>query len=260
MNRRDFVAVSGGTLAMSSSAAYAAETKPRILEMRLIKLRNTLDNMSQRTNDYLSKSYIPALNRAGVTPVGVFVSVIAQDSPFVLLLSQYADLAAYDAAMQKLSADAEHSKSLAGFASGSAPFARMEVTLLRGFATVPAIEVPPSPPEKKSHVFEVRRYESNTPFSLQKKIKMFDEGEIELFRKVNIRPVFFGETIAGGNMPNLTYMVAFEDLAAREKAWSTFGSHPEWIKMRSQPGLSDAEIVSNISNYIVRPAAYSAIR
>jgi hypothetical protein len=89
---------------------------------------------------------------------------------------------------------------------------------------------------------------------------MFEEGEIALFRKLEMRPVFFGETIVGRDMPNLTYMLAFDDLAAREKAWNTFASHPEWNKMKSQPGLSDGEIVSNISNWIVRPLAFSQIK
>ena len=89
---------------------------------------------------------------------------------------------------------------------------------------------------------------------------MFDEGEIDLFRKVGMTPVFFGETIAGQRMPNLTYMVGYDDLAAREKTWSTFVSHPEWKKMLAQPGVSDAEIVSSISNSLVRPMSFSAIR
>ena len=49
-------------------------------------------------------------------------------------------------------------------------------------------------------------------------------------------PVFFGETIVGQRMPNLTYMVGYEDLAAREKIWSTFVSHPEWKKMTRAAG------------------------
>ena len=73
-------------------------------------------------------------------------------------------------------------------------------------------------------------------------------------------PVFFGETIAGRNMPNLTYMLAFDDLAAREKAWGAFGSSPDWQKLRSQPGLSDGEIVSNISNVLVTPTPASMIK
>jgi hypothetical protein len=89
---------------------------------------------------------------------------------------------------------------------------------------------------------------------------MFDEGEHALFAKLGMVNVFFGETLAGSEMPNLTYMVGFDDLAHREKAWSAFGSSPEWKKMAAQPGVSDAEVVSNISNYIVRPLGFSAIR
>ena len=50
-------------------------------------------------------------------------------------------------------------------------------------------------------------------------------------------------------------MLSYENLAAREQLWSKFGADPEWKKLRATPGLSDAEIVSNISNAILRPAA-----
>ena len=73
-------------------------------------------------------------------------------------------------------------------------------------------------------------------------------------------PVFFGETIVGPKMPNLTYMLAFDSLAAREKRWAAFSKDPEWRKMRSQPGVSDAGIVCNISNCILRPLPASDIR
>jgi hypothetical protein len=90
---------------------------------------------------------------------------------------------------------------------------------------------------------------------------MFEEGgEIAIFRRTGLTPVFFGTTIAGENMPNLTYMLAYDDLAAREKNWRTFLADPEWAKLRSTPGLSDAEIVSNISNWLVRPLPFSPIR
>ena len=75
-----------------------------------------------------------------------------------------------------------------------------------------------------------------------------------------MRPVFFGETIVGAKMPNLVYMLAFESLAQRESAWNAFGSDPEWKELRSKPGNSDAEIVSNISNAILRPLPFSQIR
>jgi hypothetical protein len=35
---------------------------------------------------------------------------------------------------------------------------------------------------------------------------------------------------------------------------------PDWKKLSSQPGLSDAQIVSNISNVILGPLSFSMIR
>ena len=41
--------------------------------------------------------------------------------------------------------------------------------------------------------------------------------------------------LVGGNLPNLTYMLAFDSLTQREQAWGTFVSSPEWKKLSSQP-------------------------
>jgi hypothetical protein len=146
------------------------------------------------------------------------------------------------------------------YARTPAPYTRMERMLLRGFRTMPDIEVPPTGPERRPRIFELRVYESNNPSTLARKVRMFDEGEIAIFRKTALLPVFFGETLMGPRMPNLQYMVAFDDLASREKNWRAFASDPEWLKLRATPGLGDAEIVSNISNMILQPLPFSDIR
>jgi hypothetical protein len=230
-------------MALPSAAAGA---KRSIIEMRVFKMRNTKDAMTQRTNDFIGKVYIPALQRAGVGPVGAFTNLIGADSPYALTIAQFPTLAAWEAAM--------------GNVDGDAQFVRMEVTLLRGFSTMPGIEVPKPRQDGTPRIFEIRTYESNNSKTLARKIRMFDEGEIEVFRRVGMIPVFFGETIAGQRMPNLTYMVGYDDLATREKTWSAFVNHPEWKKLLAQPGVSDAEIVSNISNFIIRPMPFSGIR
>jgi hypothetical protein len=89
---------------------------------------------------------------------------------------------------------------------------------------------------------------------------MFDDGEAAIFRRLGMQPVFFGQTIVGRNLPNLTYMLTFDDLAARDRLFAAFGADPEWKKLRAQPELADALIVSNISNTILRPLPFSAIR
>jgi len=258
MNRRDFFLTGGAGMALSSAAA-AADTKRSIVELTLFKMRNTTDGMVRRTTDFIGKTALPALKRSGSGPVGVFNSVIAPDSPFVLMLTSFPGFAAYEAAIDKLAGDEEYLKGADALYAAGLPYVRVERSLLRGFPSFPAIEVPKIE-EGKTRVYELRQYESNNVMSLRRKIKMFDDGEIDLFRKFGMAPVFFGATLAGHNMPNLVYMVGFDDMAARDKAWSAFGTSPEWKKMSTQPGVSDGEVVSNISNWIVRPLPFSEIR
>jgi hypothetical protein len=49
---------------------------------------------------------------------------------------------------------------------------------------------------------------------------MFNEGgEIAIFRRTGLAPVFFGEALVGSKIPNLTYMLGFDDMEALEKGW-----------------------------------------
>ena len=109
-------------------------------------------------------------------------------------------------------------------------------------------------------IFELRTYESQSFTTLARKIAMFNQSEMQIFQRLGMRPVFFGETIIGSRQPNLKYMLSYDDLAARDKLWHDFGSDPEWKKLSARPELKDSEIVANISNVILRPLAFSAIR
>lgn len=259
MDRRQFLAAAtGGTLAMTTAMNGAA--KPSIIELCFLRMRNTQDAMMQRTNDFLAGGYIPTLERAGARHIGAFTNLIGEGNPRTLLVSEYSDLGAWESANKRVQEDKEFTKISDKFHSGPLPYVRKEVQLLRSFSTTPVIEVPRARPENKTHIFELRTYESNHQKSLARKIRMFDEGEIALFRKLGMIVVFFGEALAGPNLPQLTYMLAYDDLAARDKVWTAFVSSPEWDKMKNQPGVSDGEIVSNISNAILRPLPFSSIK
>ena len=238
----------------------AAESKKTIIELRQFQLRNTVDGLAPRTVEHLSRSFLPALRRAGSGPVGLFGSLISPESPYVLVLSSFPNLAAWNEAQDKLSKDKQFEKEGGAYRASGMGYVRMETTLLRAFDSVPDIVIPARDEKRAPRIFELRTYESNNVDTLKRKVGMFNDGEINIFRRLNMLPVFFGETIVGRNMPNLTYLLAFDDLAAREKSWKAFGGDPEWQKMRAQPGFTDPEIVSNISNSIVQPLPLSEIR
>jgi len=136
---------------------------------------------------------------------------------------------------------------------------RVESSLMVAFAAIPTLEMPAATKENQPRLFELRTYESHSKKANKKKIEMFNNSEIAVFRRTGLQPVFFGETLIGTKMPNLTYMLVFENMAAREKNWGAFVSDPEWKKLSATPGYTDAEIVSNISNIFLRPTAYSQI-
>jgi hypothetical protein len=215
----------------------------------------------ERTTDYLRRGLLPAWERAGIRPVGCFNAVIAPDSPFILTLASYPSLAALETAREKLAADKELLAAADEYNSMTElSYIRMESSLLWAFPSMPTVAVPPVGENRAARIFELRTYEAPNDKALARKIKMFGDGEIDIFRRSGMLTVFFAQTIVGSRMPNLTYMLAYDDLAARDKTWRAFSADPDWQKLRATPGLSDAEIVNNISNAILRPLAFSPIR
>ena len=258
MDRRKFMQTASAAGLVTGVSAHGAPARNAIFELRYFRLRN--GSQVQRTSDFLSRRFVPAAQRAGIGPMGFFNALVSEQSPFVLALLSYPSMEAMLAAMDKMSADKEFQNGFDEYNSMSElSYIRMENSLLRAFDRWPAITAP-KPPEKGAHIFELRTYESNNVKAGKRKIKMFNDTEAAIFQRLGMAPVFFGETIVGRNLPNLTYMLTFDDLAARERLWGAFGRDPEWQKLRSQPELADALIVSNISNAILRPMPFSGIR
>ena len=257
MTRRTFVATSAAAGLFSPAASGAANNM--YIQLQQVMLRN--GTQPERANAFFPKHFAAAAQRAGASVVGLFNAVIAPQSPFFLVLQAFPTFEAIEAARSKLVADAEFQKAADQYFGGSEPaFVRMDSSILKTFDGFPTVKPAEGGADRPTRIFELRTYESNDFHSLRKKIKMFNDGEAGIFQRLGMAPVFFGETIVGKNQPSLTYMLSYENLAAREQLWSKFGADPEWKKLRATPGLSDAEIVSNISNAILRPAANSQIR
>jgi hypothetical protein len=259
MTRRAFFPAAAAVGSMGAGAAAPASRAT--IEISYYKLRNGADNQRQRLSEFLERSVVPTLKKAGAGPIGVFANSIGAEGPFLMTVIQYPSMGGYEQVRDKLGADEEFGKALEVFnAQAGLPYQRGERMLLRGFESMPQVQPPAGDAKRPARIFEVRMYESNNLSTLRRKMTMFGSGEIAIFRRLGMLPVFFGEMIIGPRMPNLVYMLAFDDMAARDKAWRAFGGDPEWKKLRETPGWSDAEIVSNITNFIVTPLAFSEIR
>jgi hypothetical protein len=125
---------------------------------------------------------------------------------------------------------------------------------------MPAVALTDVAEKRPPRIFELRTYESQSFVTLARKVSMFNNGEMQIFERLGMRPVFFGETIVGPKQPNLMYMLSYDDLAAHDKLWHDFGTDAEWRKLSGRAELKDSEIVANISNVILRPLTFSGIR
>ena len=262
MKRREFLATSLAASCSINSSAAGRQTEKAKLEYYELKLYHLRRGAKPKLfDDFYRDAVLPAMNRYGMGPVGVFTVMVGPDNPTMYVLIPYKSIEAFGAA-DRYRADAEYQKAGAAFINAAATdpsYVRVESSLLVAFEGMPKLEVPPTTAGNKPRIFELRTYESHSKKASRKKIEMFNTGEIAIFRRTGLRPVFFGETIIGPKMPNLTYMLTYDDLAAREKSWDAFRVDPEWKKLSAMPGFTDAEIVTNISNLLLRPTAYSQI-
>lgn len=213
-------------------------------------------------HEYFRGALLPALNRLSIAPVGVFSVVIGPENPSLYLLLPSQSPENLINARLLLERDTEYMKAAAAFlnAPAAAPaFGRVESSLMIAFKGQPRLTIPPATGGQQARIFELRTYESPSHQDHQRKIEMFHGGEFDIFEKAGFWPVFYGDTLIGSRLPNLTYMLGFSDLAERNKLWEAFGSAPEWKKLTGSPRFAFEAIVSNITNLILSPTPYSQI-
>ncbi|KPL23408.1 MAG: NIPSNAP family containing protein [Phycisphaerae bacterium SM1_79] len=259
MKRREFLTAAGlaGVAGVSSlaTAGDSDDGKREYYEFRQYRLH--VGSKKRLVGDFLRDVGIPAMNRIGIGPVGVFNAMYGPNSPTLYVLLVHKSLESVVNSSARLLAELEPLDRAAAYMNtplADPAYVRIESSLMVAFKGMPKLQVP----DKKSRIFELRTYESHNIKAAKKKIEMFNEGgEIAIFQKTGLRPVFFGETIIGPKLPNLTYMLVFDDMADRDQRWKTFGGDPDWKELRSNPAYKDT--VSNITDIILRPEPYSQI-
>jgi hypothetical protein len=274
MQRREFLAASTAA-AIGLAANHVATAQDRagqgdessgrqLIELRVYHFPSAAKR--QAFEKFVADALVPALNRAGVRPVGAF-TLSAKDNPELKVqpdpndlyeILPHADARSFLELGSRLASDQSFLE--AGQAVILAPksdpaFTRYETSLLRAFATFPQVTAPAKGPNRLA---QLRTYESHSSERGVKKVEMFEQGgEIGVFKKVGLHPVFFGQAVAGAKMPNLTYMLAFDDEKAMKAGWDGFRADPDWKKLSGDEAYKDT--VSNITNLVLRPVEGSQI-
>lgn len=269
MQRRRFLTSSLATpvLALNARLGNAQSTGTGSLtkgrEFYELRSYHLVSGPQQKLMDsFLAEALIPALNRMNFKPVGAFDLYLGPETPTTFVLIPSTSLESLVAAELRLADDQEYQKSGHAFLHAPAtepPYERVQSSLMIAFTGHPALTVPPVAAQNGSRVFQLRTYESPNNADHQLKVEMFNSGEFALFEKAGFWQVFYGDTLIGPRMPNLSYMLSFPDLSELNAKWKAFSSDPDWKKLSSSPKFSYEAIVSNVTNLILNPKSYSQI-
>jgi len=259
MKRRTAITTSlCAAVCMASLAANAQNTTdaatPEIYEWRIYTLAPDAD--AARMDAFLRDRLVPAYGRHGVE-VGVFEP--AQEYPEFPAGARYVfmawpDLETFRTVSRRVREDDAFMAGAAGYFDSSATdpaYTRFETYLCEALDTHPRLVRPAA----ERGLFEFRIYRSPNLEANERKIHMFENGEIGVFEQVGINAVCYARTLAGTRMPSLTYLTWHKDADTRRAAWDRFGAHPTWRRMSRMP-----EYANTATDNLVRlllPLPYS---
>jgi hypothetical protein len=107
-------------------------------------------------------------------------------------------------------------------------------------------------------IYEIRVYRC-VPGRLPALLNRFSTITLKLWEKHGIKQAGFWTTLVGESNQDLTYLLAWESLADRDKKWAAFQADPEWQAKRAETE-KDGAIVNNVSNQLLVPTAFSSVK
>ncbi|NND96020.1 MAG: hypothetical protein HKN47_01675 [Pirellulaceae bacterium] len=211
-------------------------------------------------DQYLSQALLPALERQGIGPIGVFANSPNDESGSarIVVVIPYRSLDQIAAIQNKLDSDNQYQEAAKDYFShdaSNAPYQRIHSELLVAMDCWPKVKVPDGTLTNDDRVYELRLYESATERAGNLKVDMFNNGEVPIFLDCGIQPIFIGQCILGPQTPNLTYLTVYPNEEAHGKAWDAFRAHPDWQVLKKVEKYRGT--VSKIDKYVLSPKPYS---
>jgi hypothetical protein len=236
--------------------ATAAEDTRQHYQLRVYFTKS--EEQQKRIVDYWQNAAVPAFNRLGLQPLGVFTEIDDSPTNRIYVLIPGDSFVSFDDLTAKLANDAIYQKAGADFLNApktNVAFERLECSLLVAFDGMKRMSLPSA--DKKPNVFELRTYLSSSENKGLNKIKMFESGEINVMKEAGLAPIFYSRILVGPQMPGLVYMTCGENLDEHKKHWQSFSSAPVWKNLQADPQFKDN--VSNIIRIILKRTSASQI-
>lgn len=217
----------------------------------------TLTDDGKSLDAFFEKTLIPAYNRKNIK-AGAFKPYKQKDgeSDQRHLLLIYPDIETYLTVKKTIWDDREFRQKAQAFFDESAPkpvYSNFVSYLSEAFDIIPVHRKP----DASRGLFEIRIYRSPNEEANQRKVAMFNKGEVDVFDKTGIHSVMYGEILSGPRMPALMYLTWYKNEQTRTEAWDKFRVHPDWLHLRALPEY--ANTATDNQSTLLSPMPYSQI-
>jgi hypothetical protein len=166
-----------------------------------------------RLHSYLGGTLLPFLARIHHGPKMFLEAIVAPHTPQALVLTAFASFDEMIEVRAKVAAHASIQRARADLESGES-----QVLI----ATPGSLRFHEGPTRQRSGIFELRSY--HAPAWCDRP----PAGVSAAFRRAGIQ-VILSASAAGEHLPRFTYLIPFENLAARQEAWARLAIDREWV-------------------------------
>ena len=198
-----------------------------LYELRHYDIRSSrgLEQVTQRFADHVLRIW----KRIGIEPVGFWSLIIGSPIPRLTYLLAWENLAQRQALWDTFDADPEWQavRRDTNGESGGSPIHTFTNSILKPTEYSRLPHSGSQPARLAGGVFELRTYHFDDMVNLTQTVEWFGTQAAPAFETHGLFAMGFWTTYIGIT-PRLTYMLVFENLAHRERAWANFYTDPAW--------------------------------
>ena len=199
--------------------------------------------------------------RIGIAPVGFWSVIIGSPSPRLTYLLAWEDLAQRQQLWDAFEADDEWQRVRreTNAAWGGSPIHTLGSTILQPtpYSRLPRQDNQPR--RLTGGLFELRTYRFDDMAKLSQAVDWFGAEAAPAFETHGLFAMGFWTTYIG-IAPRLTYMLVFENLAHRERAWASFYTDPVWPARQDGLYPDGQPLIAGIDSVVMKGTEFSGWR
>ena len=213
-----------------------------------------LDLVTGRFADHILRIWA----RIGIEPVGFWSILVGTPSPRLTYLLAWEDMAQRQELWDAFESDEEWClvRRETNAAWGRSPIHTFSSTILKPTAYSRAPRFDNQPRRLSGGIFELRTYCFDDMAKLTQTVDWFGTEAAPAFETHGLYAMGFWTTYIGIS-PRLTYMLIFENLAHRERAWAAFYTDPAWTTRQDGLYPDGQPLVGSIESCVMKGTEFS---